>query len=83
MISLNYKHKITEQKFDYEYLKQRFDELSQYKLGALHWNINELNKNLLNIAELSKFHYKKISTQTGVEMHGEKGISEQKSKPSK
>jgi len=74
--SPDYKHKITEQKFDYEYLKQRLDELSQYKLDALHWNINELNKNLLNIAELSKFHYKKISRQTGVEMHGEKGISE-------
>lgn len=73
--SSNYQHKITEQEFDYNYLKQRLDELSHYKLDALHWNLNELNKNLLNIAELSKFHYKKISKQTGVEMHGEQGIS--------
>lgn len=73
--SPNYQHKITEQEFDREYLKQRLDELSQYKLDALHWNLNELNKNLLNVAELSKFHYKKISKQTGVEMHGERGIS--------
>lgn len=74
--SPDYQHKITEQQFDYEYLRQRLDELSQYKLDALHWNLNELNKNLLNVAELSKFHYKKISKQTGVEMHGERGISD-------
>lgn len=73
--SPDYQHKITEQEFDYEYLKQRLDELSQYKLDALHWNLNELNKNLLNVAELSKFHYKKISKHTGVEMHGDRGIS--------
>jgi len=76
MKSPDYEHKITEQEFDYEHLKQRLDELSNYKLDALHWNLNELNKNLLNVAELSKFHYKKISKQTGVEMHGEQGISD-------
>jgi len=70
-----YQHKITKQEFDYKYLKQRLDELSQYKLDALHWNLNELNNNLLNVAELSKLHYKNISKQTGVEMHGETGIS--------
>jgi hypothetical protein len=71
----SYEHKITDQEFDYNYLKERIEELSQYKLDALHWNLNELNKNLLNIAELSKFHYKKISKRTGVEMHGESGIT--------
>jgi hypothetical protein len=30
-----YQHKITKQEFDYNYLKQRLDELSQYKLDAL------------------------------------------------
>lgn len=74
--SSKYKHKITEQEFDYEYLRQRLDELVHYKLDALHWNLKELNKNLLSVAELSKFHYKKISKATGVEMHGERGISE-------
>lgn len=74
--SPDYQHKITEQEFDYDYLRQRLDELSQYKLDALHWNLYELNKNLLSVAELSKFHYKKISKQTGVEMHGERGISQ-------
>lgn len=72
--STNYQDKITEQEFDYAYLRQRIDELSHYNLDALHWNLNELNKNLLNVAELSKFHYKKISKQTGVELHGERGI---------
>lgn len=74
--SPDYQHKITEQEFDYEYLKQRLDELSQYKLDALHWNLNELNKNLLNVAELSKFYYKNISKHTGIEMHSDRGISE-------
>ncbi|MDI6804233.1 MAG: hypothetical protein QME58_10370 [Bacteroidota bacterium] len=70
----SYEHKITEQEFDYNYLQNRLDELSQYKLDALHWNLNELNNNLLSVAELSKFHYKKISKRTRVEMHGEGGI---------
>lgn len=72
----DYQHKITAQEFDYIYLKQRLDELSRYKGDALHWNLNELNKNLLDVAELSKFHYKRISKQTGVELHGERGISQ-------
>ena len=72
----DYQHKITAQEFDYYYLKQHLDELSQYKGDALHWNLNELNKNLLDVAELSKFHYKRISKQTGVELHGERGISQ-------
>jgi hypothetical protein len=74
--SSDYKHKITEQEFDYKYLKGRIDELSQYKLDALHWNLNELNKNLLKVANLSKSRYTKISKKTGVEMHGERGISD-------
>ncbi|MBU4077278.1 MAG: hypothetical protein KKI06_11350 [Euryarchaeota archaeon] len=71
-----YSHKITDQEFDYDYLKDRLDELSQYKLDALHWNLNELNKNLLNVAELSKLHYQNISKNTGVVLHGEKGVSD-------
>ena len=74
--SPDYQHKITEQEFDYEYLRQRLDELSQYKLDALHWNLNELKKNLLNVAELSKFYYKNISKHTGIELHSDRGISE-------
>lgn len=70
----SYEHKITEQEFDYAYLLSRIDELAQYKLDALHWNLNELNNNLLTVAELSKFHYKKISKQTKVEMHSVSGI---------
>lgn len=71
----SYEHKITKQEFDYDYLLSRLDELARYKLDALHWNLNELNNNLLSVAELSKFHYQKISKRTRVEMHSESGIS--------
>ena len=37
-------NKITEQEFDYAYLKARLEELSTYKSDALHWNLNELKK---------------------------------------
>jgi len=68
-------NKITEQEFDYTYLKARLEELPTYKSDALHWNLNELKKNLLNVAELSQHHYGRISKKTGVEMHGDSGAT--------
>lgn len=65
----DYTDKITNQKFDYEYIRKQFKELQKYQSDALHWNLKQAS-NLDKVAELSeKYYYDKISSETGVEMH--------------
>ena len=63
-----YKNKVTSQEFDYEYLEKKFDELSNYRSDALHWNMNELS-NLKQIGEMALESYKRISSETKVTFH--------------
>jgi len=72
--NLRYKNKITNQQFDYSYIAKRLEELQQYKSDALHWNLNELDDNLLTIANKAKESYVKISHDTGVSLHGIEGV---------
>ena len=69
-----YENKITNQEFDYSYILSRLEELQEYKSDALHWNLNELDNNLLKIANKAKESYLKISQQTGVSLHSTEGI---------
>ncbi|MFP3347130.1 MAG: hypothetical protein RXR17_06845 [Sulfolobaceae archaeon] len=63
-----YKNKVTSQEFDYEHLEKKFDELSNYRSDALHWNMNELS-NLRQIGEKALESYKRISSETKVTFH--------------
>lgn len=63
-----FENKVTSQEFDYEYLDKKFDELSNYRSDALHWNIEQLS-NLSQIAEKALESYKEISQQLGVKFH--------------
>ena len=64
-----YENKITNQKFDHEYIKKQFQKLKNYQSDALHWNLKQAS-NLDEVAELSeKYYYDKISSETGVKMH--------------
>ncbi len=68
----NYDNKITNQKFDFEYIKEKFEELQNYQSDALHWNLKQASE-LGEVAELSKkYYYDKISSKTGVKMHSKK-----------
>ncbi|BDC35598.1 hypothetical protein MTLP_02800 [Candidatus Methanoliparum sp. LAM-1] len=76
-----YENKITEQRFDIDYLKNQIKELLSYQSDALHWNLSQID----NIAEIGKKaldSYIKISQKLGVEMHSkesaEKRIAELK-----
>lgn len=73
--SKRYVNKITKQEFDYKYLKNELEELENYKLDALHWNLNQLG-NLKVVAQSSKEAYQNISKITGVRLHGFSGIDE-------
>mgnify|MGYP001567782364 CR=1 FL=1 len=66
--SSRYDKKITEQRFDIDYLKNQINNLLSYQSDALHWNLSQID----NIAEIGKKaldSYAKISQKLGVEMH--------------
>src|SRR3989338_8218101 len=79
--SSRYDKKITEQRFDIDYLKTQIKKLLSYQSDALHWNLSQID----NIAEIGRKafdSYEKISQKLGVEMHSkesaEKRINELK-----
>lgn len=69
-----YENKITQQKFDYEYLVQRFKALARFQSDAIHWNVDEISEHIVAVAQRTKMHYEAISKQTGVALHGSRGI---------
>jgi len=68
------KGKITNQRFDCEYLAKRFEELAQAKISAHEWNVHEIESNLKFVAEMAKKGYQKIQNETKIKLHGESGI---------
>ncbi len=69
--SSKYEKKITEQRFDTNYLKSKINKLRSYQSDALHWNLSQID----NIAEIGKGamdSYDKISQKVAVEMHSKK-----------
>ncbi|MBI1807579.1 MAG: hypothetical protein HYR76_11065 [Ignavibacteria bacterium] len=67
------KQKITKQEFDYKFLKQKLDELDQFKSDALHWNLSQLEQ-LHEVAERTKQSYLRIEKEIGVDLHDQRGI---------
>ena len=63
-------NKITMQKFDDEYIKEKFQELSEYHSSSLHWNVDQLKINNLNLL-MDKVikSYANISIKTGIKLH--------------
>jgi hypothetical protein len=76
----NYENKITHFLFDNKYVVSKIKEIKQYQSSALHWNLDELKKNLHNIICKAKKNYANIEKQTGVLLHNQTGIENFKSK---
>ncbi|OUD13104.1 hypothetical protein [Thioflexithrix psekupsensis] len=72
----NYDNKITNQQFNNQYILNKIQEISAYHSSALHWNLQELKDNFSDIINKVKNSYRKISEQTKVKMHSEKGIDD-------
>ncbi len=68
--SSRYKHKITNQRFDYDHLKEELKNILSYHSDALHWNLAQIEK-VGEIAQKALSSYKEISKQLGVNMHSE------------
>lgn len=77
--SKRYEHKITDQRFDIQYLKNEINHLLSYQSDPLHWNLAQIDK-VGEIAQKALKAYDKISKDIGVEMHSrssaEKRITE-------
>jgi hypothetical protein len=68
------KNKITKQKFDNSYILEKIKEIEQYHSSALHWNLNELNTNFHKLIEKVITSYSEIEMNTGIKLHGFKGL---------
>ncbi len=68
-------NKITNQKFDTDYILSKIVDIQQYHSSALHWNLNEVHiDNFTSLVERAKAEYSSIESRLGVKMHGESGI---------
>jgi hypothetical protein len=65
--------KVTNQKFDNDFVQNKINEISSYHSSALHWNLKEL-KNISQILEKARAFYRKVSEYTQVEFHSERGL---------
>ena len=69
----SYDNKITNQKYDIDYLKNEILKNLSYQSDALHWNIEQIDK-IAEIAEISKKEYDNVSKKTGVILHSSNEI---------
>lgn len=67
-------NKISGQLFENRFILAKIEEIESYQSSALHWNINEIKKNLPKLIEKVLQGYRNISEQFNVEFHSEKGI---------
>lgn len=65
--------KITNQKFNNQFVLEKIKEISNYHSSALHWNLKEL-KNISQVLEKAKKSYQNIAKKTGVRFHSEQGL---------
>ncbi len=77
-----YDDKITNQRHDITYLKQKILEILDYQSDALHWNILQ-TKQIEEIGKKAIESYEKISKRTGVAVHSQEGARKRFDKISK
>jgi len=66
--NLRYVNKITNQKFDINYIKKEIQKLLSYQSDALHWNLEQIDR-IYDIAKRAFDSYARISKELRVEMH--------------
>ena len=73
-------NKITNQQFDNDYIKEKIEEISQFKSSALHWNLQEMGNTLPKLTDEIKNSYFEIGKKLGIQFHSEEGIDKFKGK---
>ena len=72
--------KITNQKFDNDYIITKIKAIKKCHSSALHWNLDELKNNFDTILSKVKNSYTNIEAETGVKLHNFKGVDNFKKK---
>ena len=67
--------KITDQKFDNEFVLAKIAEIENFKATALEWNLKQLRE-IAPLLEKAKTAYREIAKKTGVALHGESGVDQ-------
>lgn len=67
-------NKITNQKFDNEFVISKIKEIANYHSSALHWNLKEINDNLPSLIDKVKDSYAKIEKQLDTKLHSYDGL---------
>jgi hypothetical protein len=65
----NYTNKITNQKLNADYIKQKILEISSYQLTALHWNTTHFERDFQTIYLNAVNSYENIATTQNVSLH--------------
>lgn len=68
------KNKLTNQKFNSEFIKSQIKEIIEYKQSALHWNRSLFEERFTRIFRQALDSYIDISRQTNVEIHSHTGM---------
>lgn len=68
------KHKLTNQKFNNEFVKSQIEEIVRYRQSALHWNKNLFETRFTEIFTKALESYDNIAQQTGVLVHSRQGL---------
>jgi len=63
-----YENKITNQRFNVNYIRSEIQRLLFYQSDALHWNLEQIDK-ISKIADMAFDSYRKISEELNLEMH--------------
>jgi hypothetical protein len=69
------KNKLTNQKFNNEFVKAQIQEILQYRQSALHWNKNLFEERFTRIFTKALDCYDSISQQTGVSINPRQGMN--------
>lgn len=71
----NSKDKLSNQKFNNEFVKSQISEILAYRQSALHWNKNLFEERFTKIFEQALDCYNFISEVTGVKIHSRRGMN--------
>ncbi|WP_353684085.1 hypothetical protein V4D30_09445 [Thermodesulfovibrio sp. 3907-1M] len=69
-----FKNKITNQRFDFKYLKTEIERLSFYQSDAFHWNMEQIKK-ISELTENALQCYEKISKKLKVQLHSDEEVN--------
>ncbi len=67
-------NKITNQRFDNQYIINKIYEIRSYHSSALHWNLNEIKNSFHDLIQKTRDAYSTIGEQLNIEFHNEDGI---------